>query len=116
MGQIRESIASADSLSRKKLEAEFKAKQKELYRISDIQMWKQFVPLISAPFLFLNLYSLREMCERPELGLQEGGIQWFHDLTVMDPYYTLPITFMVLFLLRVQVMNREDQSLESRAK
>ena len=49
--------------------------------------------------VFLSFYwGLREMVRVPVDSMKEGGMLWFEDLTIPDPYYALPlITSVTLF-------------------
>jgi YidC/Oxa1 family membrane protein insertase len=53
--------------------------------------------------------------------MTEGGISWFTDLTVADPYYLLPIASSAVFLLTVEVgaadgMQGQDERTLKRMK
>jgi len=49
------------------------------------------VPLFQAPIFISCFLGLRKMAEYPIESMKEGGLWWFTDLTVPDPYYILPI-------------------------
>uniref|UniRef100_A0A8D0G293 OXA1L mitochondrial inner membrane insertase n=1 Tax=Sphenodon punctatus TaxID=8508 RepID=A0A8D0G293_SPHPU len=49
------------------------------------------VPLIQAPVFISFFIALRKMSELPVPSLQTGGLWWFTDLSVADPYYILPV-------------------------
>lgn len=49
------------------------------------------VPLVQAPIFISFFVALRQMCYLPVPSLQTGGLWWFADLTVADPYYILPL-------------------------
>lgn len=72
MEEIRESVTSADPASRKELEVEYKKQLKELHKKAGIKQWKQFTPILAAPFFTLNILSLREMVSRPEFDFEHG--------------------------------------------
>lgn len=48
------------------------------------------VPLAQAPIFISMFMGLRQMVNAPVLSLTSGGILWFTDLTVHDPYFILP--------------------------
>ncbi|KAI1660626.1 60Kd inner membrane protein-domain-containing protein [Daldinia decipiens] len=48
------------------------------------------------PFSFGMFRLLRGMAALPVPSLETGGLAWFTDLTVYDPYYILPITSIAL--------------------
>ena len=61
-----------------------------LYRGAGIVWWKSFVPLLQVPFGFGVFRLVRGMTTLPVPGLDTGGVLWFHDLTISDPYFVLP--------------------------
>lgn len=51
---------------------------------------------LAYPFLNISLfitfvYSLRDMMDKADLGIETGGMLWFMDLTEKDPTVTLPL-------------------------
>lgn len=62
------------------------------YAAAGIKMWKNFLPFIQLPLGFGMFRLARGMATLPVPGLEHGGILWFHDLTVSDPTFLLPIT------------------------
>lgn len=54
-------------------------------------MKNMVTPLAQFP-IFLSYYiGIRQMVHAPVESLRTGGIAWFTDLTVADPYYLLPL-------------------------
>ncbi|OXU26812.1 hypothetical protein TSAR_005043 [Trichomalopsis sarcophagae] len=49
------------------------------------------LPLLQAPVFLSFFWALRGMVQAPVESMKEGGLWWFTDLTVPDPYYLLPI-------------------------
>nr|XP_033779021.1 mitochondrial inner membrane protein OXA1L isoform X2 [Geotrypetes seraphini] len=50
------------------------------------------VPLVQAPIFISFFIALRKMAYLPVPSMQSGGLWWFTDLTVADPYFILPLT------------------------
>lgn len=53
--------------------------------------------------------------------MTEGGVSWFTDLTMADPYYILPVASSAVFLLTVELgaadgMQGQDEALLRRMK
>ena len=74
--------------------AETFAKRAELQLIhkrAGIKLWKSFVPMLQVFVGFGTFRLLRAMSNLPVPGLETGGIAWFQDLTVHDPYLILPL-------------------------
>ncbi|XP_076828340.1 mitochondrial inner membrane protein OXA1L [Brachyhypopomus gauderio] len=49
------------------------------------------VPLVQAPIFISFFVALRKMAYLPVPSLQTGGLWWFPDLTIADPFYILPV-------------------------
>lgn len=49
------------------------------------------LPMIQAPFFISTFWVLRKMSNYPVESMKEGGVWWFTDLTVQDPYFILPL-------------------------
>ncbi|CAB3370105.1 Hypothetical predicted protein [Cloeon dipterum] len=61
-------------------------------REKDISPFKNMlVPLAQAPIFISFFVGLRKMANAPVESFHTGGIFWFTDLTVCDPYYILPV-------------------------
>ncbi|XP_076243835.1 OXA1L mitochondrial inner membrane protein [Calliopsis andreniformis] len=60
---------------------------------------KSFVVILAQLPIFLSFFwGLKRMADVPVEGLRTGGLWWFTDLTVCDPYYILPVmTSVVLY-------------------
>jgi len=43
------------------------------------------------------------MSELPVVSMQSGGLFWFTDLTVPDPYFALPLMTATTLLITVEV-------------
>ncbi|KAL3771124.1 hypothetical protein ACHAW5_010298 [Stephanodiscus triporus] len=74
-------------------------KNKALFRKYDCNPFFAIVPpLVSAPIFMSMFFALRNAPEYfPEL-LSTGGMLWFPDLTVADPYCIMPVFSALLFL------------------
>jgi len=61
---------------------------------------KSFLPMCGQlPFFMSMFLGLRGMSNLPVESMKEGGMLWFPDLTMADPYYALPIlTSLTLFM------------------
>ena len=55
------------------------------------------------PLFISFFFALRGMAYAPLESLKTGGLFWFTDLTVVDPYYALPILACVSFLINIEV-------------
>lgn len=48
-------------------------------------------PIIQAPVFISFFVGIRQMVNAPVESLETGGMFWFNNLTVADPYYILPL-------------------------
>ena len=65
----------------------------QIYKSADIKLYKVFLPFLQAPLGYGSFRLLRGMAALPVPGLEDGGLLWFEDLTLPDPYYVLPLAF-----------------------
>jgi len=47
--------------------------------------------------------GVNEMAALPVGSMQSGGLFWFSDLTIPDPYYVLPLMTAATLLITVEV-------------
>ncbi|ESO02049.1 hypothetical protein HELRODRAFT_121655, partial [Helobdella robusta] len=64
----------------------------EFMKVNNVNPLKNLlVPLAQIP-IFLSVFTaIREMTNLPVASWKSGGILWFTDLTVPDPFYILPV-------------------------
>jgi YidC/Oxa1 family membrane protein insertase len=61
------------------------------------------MPLIQLP-LFLSFFiAIRRMAAVPVESMKTGGVFWFTDLTVPDPYYVLPVLACGCFVASIEL-------------
>lgn len=54
--------------------------------------------------IFLSVFvGVRQMANLPVESMKEGGILWFTDLTVPDPFWLLPLLTSATFLATIEV-------------
>ncbi|KAL5478842.1 hypothetical protein ACEPAI_2119 [Sanghuangporus weigelae] len=74
----------------------------------DVSPFKQIVMSLGQVAVQLGLFlGIRRMCLAPVEQLKVGGIAWFMDLTVADPYYILPIVSFALVNLQMSLSRRD---------
>lgn len=100
------------------------------YQQQVMRVWKKYNanPLksmasifVQAPLLIGFFSALRGLAAAKVPSLAEGGTLWFHDLTVADPTYALPIISAASFLLMVELnaadgMEGQTDKMRSRFK
>ena len=61
------------------------------------KQWKVFVPMLQLPIAIGVFRLFRDMSALPVPSMETGGVLWFTDLTVSDPYFFLPIVGGLIF-------------------
>lgn len=81
------------ALQRNDMPAMMKARQEMLAmrRLSGASFRPMLLNFLNIPISFGFFRVLRNMADIPVPSLETGGLLWFADLTVPDPYYILPI-------------------------
>ena len=75
------------------------------YKASGVSVLKMFGPVaLQAPIGFGAFRLLRNLALHNVPGLEDGGLLWFADLSVRDPYLALPAvtSFMLYYTLKVR--------------
>jgi YidC/Oxa1 family membrane protein insertase len=84
----------------------------QVYAAQLAQLWKEHdvhpvrslgLPMLQMPLFLAFFFAIRKLVALPVPQLKEGGLAWFTDLTVADPYYILPVTSMALTLAVMQM-------------
>ncbi|KAL3860380.1 hypothetical protein ACJMK2_010512 [Sinanodonta woodiana] len=71
---------------------------------NDIKLGRQFLTLYAQAPVFLSFfYGLRKMANLPVESMKTGGVLWFPDLTIPDPFYGLPLITFVTILAIMEV-------------
>ncbi|XP_028392757.1 mitochondrial inner membrane protein OXA1L-like [Dendronephthya gigantea] len=60
------------------------------------------IPLVQIPIFVSFFLGLRRMANLPVESMQIGGLLWFQDLTIPDPYFLLPILCSASMLLTIE--------------
>ena len=61
------------------------------------------LPFVQFPIVISSFLAIRNMAKLPVESLTVGGLSWFTDLTVSDPYYILPVLASASILAIVHV-------------
>jgi YidC/Oxa1 family membrane protein insertase len=85
--QMTQAMKAGDNDTVLKLRQELSAINKR----AGLKLWKSFVPVTQVFFGYGTFVLLRGMARLPVPGLESGGILWFHNLTVPDPFFLLPL-------------------------
>ncbi len=78
-------------------------KMQAMQRERGVVVWKTFVPLVQLPLGFGMFRLLRSMATLPVPSFEDGGVLWFLDLTVPDPFFVLPLASAAMMYLSLRV-------------
>lgn len=59
-------------------------------------------PLCSAPIFLSCFFALRHIADKAPQAVQEGGLYWFENLSLPDPYFVLPGLAAITFILTLE--------------
>lgn len=80
-----------------------RAEMSRLKKAAGHSWLKSFAGLAMFPFSYGMFRLLRGMASLPVPGLETGGLAWFTDLSVYDPFYILPCVSAALTTLMFKV-------------
>jgi YidC/Oxa1 family membrane protein insertase len=96
-----------------KLRAKYKdnrQKQQEeltkLYQERQVNPLGGCLPLLIQMPIFITMYYVIRTFDQTHTGFSSGGILWFKDLTVADPYHILPILSAVTMLAASEITSK----------
>ena len=99
--QMREAQKNRDT------EAMMMARQEisEINRKAGIKVYKAFVPMLQVFTGYGTWKLLRGMSLLPVPGFEDGGVLWFYNLAIPDPYFVLPLGTAALLHWTLRVCN-----------
>lgn len=85
-----------------------------IYRKAKVnRLWIAF-PITQIPIFYGFYKNLFGMAELKVPGLLEGGNWWFHDLTVADPYYILPLVSSLSMGLQIALGGEAGATMQTK--
>lgn len=75
---------------------------KAIYNLSGVQIWKSLMPMTQIFAGFGMFKLMRGMAALPVPGLDVGGIIWFSNLAVRDPYFIIPAASAALIYIALK--------------
>lgn len=91
LADIRKRLDEAKETRNMRDMLQYNAEMRQVYAVAGIKMWKNFLPFLQFPLAFGMFRLTRNMAWLPVPGLNVGGVLWFQDLTISDPYFLLPL-------------------------
>lgn len=97
-----------------KIRAKYKDnKQKQQEEIMKLYQERQVNPmggcfpiLVQMP-VFITMYYVIRTFDQTHAGFSSGGMLWFKDLTIADPYYVLPVLSAVTMLAASEITSKK---------
>ncbi|KAL2268970.1 hypothetical protein VTJ83DRAFT_3816 [Remersonia thermophila] len=83
--------------------AQSRAKVQLLNKEGGYSMLKGFIPLIQLPLGIGMFRLIKGMSALPVPSLETGGLFWFTDLTIADPYFILPIATGIMMSIGMRI-------------
>jgi YidC/Oxa1 family membrane protein insertase len=80
----------------------------QIHRRAGVSILKGFYPALQFFPAMGTFFLIREMAKIPVPELQTGGMLWFKDLSVQDPYFILPIAASAMLHLVLRVRRYHD--------
>jgi YidC/Oxa1 family membrane protein insertase len=80
-----------------------RSEMRRLMKESGVSMWRPFVSFAMFPFSYGMFRLIRGMAGIPVPSMENGGLAWFSDLTVYDPFFVLPCISVGLAVLMFKV-------------
>lgn len=101
--KMRDSSANGDRIG----VVQARDQMSQMYLQAGISRRKLLLPMISPILGFGSFWILRAMAHLPVPALATGGVLWFPNLTIPDPYFLLPfataLTSHLLFKVKSQL-------------
>ena len=79
------------------------AKLQALFQSNNVSVARNLLPLAQAPVFISFFVAIRQMARLPVESMKTGGLFWFSDLTVTDPYVLLPLISVCSMLLVMEI-------------
>lgn len=80
---------------------------RNIHKAMELKWWKIAIPMLQVPVGFGMLRLVRGMADLPVPSLETGGVLWFQNLAVPDPYYLLPLAAAGMFVVSMRVGSSE---------
>jgi YidC/Oxa1 family membrane protein insertase len=100
---ITEKMQAAAKARDQQAAMQYRSELQIIQKRAGVSLVKGFIPTLQFIPAMGTFFLLREMAKIPVPGLETGGILWFKDLTLQDPYFILPITAATILHLVLRV-------------
>lgn len=104
MEQIQVKLTEARQMGNATESARYSQESVQLMDRENVNPLKyMIVPMAQAPIFLSYFIGIRRMVNAPVESLHTGGLLWFTDLTIPDPYYILPLITCSTLLLTIHL-------------
>ncbi|MCJ1475795.1 Mitochondrial inner membrane protein oxa1 [Lambiella insularis] len=93
---IQEKAAAARAIQDTQTMLALSGQAKAIMKAEGVSYLKLFGPVIQVPLGYGTFRLLQGMTRLPVPGLDDGGLLWIRDLTISDPFFTLPLATSLL--------------------
>jgi YidC/Oxa1 family membrane protein insertase len=101
---ITEKMSAAAKASDQAAVMQYRSEVQMIHKRAGVSIIRGFIPTFQFIPAMGTFFLLREMAKLPVPGLETGGILWFQNLALSDPYFILPMgaAGMLYLILRVR--------------
>ncbi|KAI8625592.1 hypothetical protein F5Y19DRAFT_264145 [Xylariaceae sp. FL1651] len=85
-----------------------RSEMNRLMKQSGTSFWRPFVSFALFPFTYGMFRLVRNMAAIPVPSMETGGLAWFTDLTIHDPFFILPCVSVGLAVLMLKQTQRAN--------
>ena len=104
MEKLMEKMRRYNRAGNKTMAGQTTAQLLALYQKNKCNPYKMFVmPFIQIPIFVSFFIAIRRMAAVPVESMKTGGLFWFTDLTLPDPYFALPFMACFTFIVTMEV-------------
>jgi len=101
--RMQERMRDASNLQNPAFQATITTEMTELFSKNNCHPIKALLsPMIQLPLFISFFFALRGMSYLPIESMKTGGLFWFTDLTLQDPYFILPVLASATMLLTIE--------------
>ena len=104
MQQLQEKMSDARRRGDMYDSAVLGAEMQKFMKEKNVNPVKNILPIMCQFPIFASMFiGLRGMANLPLESMMSGGMLWFNDLTIPDPYYALPILTATSLYIQIKV-------------
>jgi YidC/Oxa1 family membrane protein insertase len=100
---LTEKMSAAAKTRDQQAVMQYRSEIQLIHKRAGVGIMRGFIPTLQFIPAMGTFFLLREMAKLPVPGLETGGILWFQNLAVQDPYFILPVAAATMLHLVLRV-------------